>query len=327
MKVFPRAVKVVTVAVRILSLLSSATEIVHALGLGPFQIGRSHECDFPEEVCGLPICSRPSFPVSGSSAEIDALVKDRLRSAVSIYDLDTDLIQQLAPTHIITQTQCKVCAVSLEDVERALQTELNVNCRVIALEPQALSDVWRDIGWSPPAAIAKSRLRFLFSACKPALVKSQLRSGAEDRPAWRPRVAAIEWLEPLMAAGNWVPELIELAGGENLFGHAGQHSPWMSWDELVAADPDIIVALPCGFGLSRTWQEMHWLTDRAGWQRLQAVRQRSRFVCDGNQYMNRPGPRLVESLQIFAEIFYPDRFAPNLEGTGWLKFPGCCAVN
>ncbi|HEX4227029.1 MAG TPA: cobalamin-binding protein [Bryobacteraceae bacterium] len=306
-------------AYRILSLLASATEIVHALDLGRFQVGRSHECDFPEEVSRLPICSRPSFRVDGSSAEIDALVKDRLRTAVSIYDLDSHLIRQLAPTHIVTQTQCEVCAVSLNDVERAVRAELDVDCRVIALEPHALSGLWRDIGLVAAACDCE--------ATGAALIRRlQLRMNdimdAASESTWCPRVAAIEWLEPLMAGGNWVPELIAMAGGENLFGHAGRHSPWMEWDELAAADPDIIVALPCGFDLERTRQEMHWLAQRPGWPRLQAVRQKRVFLCDGNQYMNRPGPRLVESLRIFAEIFHPERFAPTMEGAGWVRFPG-----
>jgi iron complex transport system substrate-binding protein len=307
------------VAYRILSLLASATEIVHALDLGRFQVGRSHECDFPEEVSRLPICSRPSFPVSGSSAEIDALVKDRVRTAVSIYDLDADLIRQLAPTHIVTQTQCEVCAVSLNDVERAVRAELDADCRVIALEPHALSDLWRDIDLVAAACDCEPAGAALVRRLQSRMAEI---THAASGTGWRPRVAAIEWLEPLMAAGNWVPELIDIAGGENLFGQAGRHSPWMDWDQLAAANPDIIVALPCGFDLARTRQEMHWLTCRPGWQRLQAVRQKRVYLCDGNQYMNRPGPRLVESLQIFAEIFHPERFAPMLEQSGWVRFPG-----
>ena len=312
-----RESKVLSVSLRVLSLLASATEIVYVLGLGRFQVGRSHECDFPEEVCRLPVCSRPSFPVSGSSAEIDALVKERLRSALSIYDLDSGLIRQLAPTHVITQTQCKVCAVSLDDVERALRANLAIDCRIIALEPHALSDLWRDIELVAAACGCESRGAAVIEHLQSRM--SEIASVAIRAPR-RPRVAAIEWLEPLMAGGNWVPELIEMAGGENLFGEAGRHSPWMEWGELAGADPDIIVALPCGFDLARTRQEMHWLTERPGWERLRAVRNESVFLCDGNQYMNRPGPRLVESLQIFAEIFHPERFLPTLEQTGWVRF-------
>ncbi|HEX4164641.1 MAG TPA: cobalamin-binding protein [Bryobacteraceae bacterium] len=302
---------------RLLPLLSSATEIVHALGLGQYQVGRSHECDYPACVLELPVCSKPSFPVDGSSAEIDALVKDRLRRALSIYKLEQETIRELRPTHIITQTQCKVCAVSLDDVEQLVRDEVQSDAQVVALEPFALADVWRDIErvahrcGQPQAGVA--------------LIESlQKRMGEIETQAHhsakRPTVAAIEWLEPLMAAGNWVPELIAMAAGRNLFGVAGQHSPWMTWDELLEADPDIVIALPCGFDLQRTRSEMHWITARTGWRELRAVKAGRVFLCDGNQFMNRPGPRLVESLQIFAEIFHPSLFTPDLENLGWERF-------
>ncbi len=299
---------------RLLPLLSSATEIVHALGLGAYQVGRSHECDYPDEVLKLPVCSRPSFPVDGSSPEIDRLVKDRVAAALSIYELDTERIRELKPTHIITQTQCKVCAVSLEDVERVLREGLETQAEIIALEPYALADLWQDI-----RQVAK---RCGDSAAGEALVGCLQKRMAEmeaqaSKAATSPSVAAIEWVEPLMAGGNWVPELIGMAKGRNLFGAAGQHSPWMTWEELKAADPDVIVALPCGFDLARTRSEMHWLQKREEWADFKAVQTGNVFLCDGNQFMNRPGPRLVESLKIFAEMLHPELFEPTLEGVGW----------
>jgi iron complex transport system substrate-binding protein len=302
---------------RIVSLISSATEIVHALGLGRFQVGRSHECDYPACVAGLPVCTNPTIAVSGSSAEIDRLVKERLSSAASVYQVDSGLITSLCPTHIVTQTQCKVCAVSLEDVERAFQAELAMDSHIVCLEPYALDDVWRDIRCVASACGHKDAGEALTASLQGRMLNIQNRAKASRS---RPSVAAIEWLEPLMAAGNWVPELIEMAGGENLFGMPGAHSPWMSWDQLVATDPDVIVALPCGFDLPRTRGEMHWLSDRAGWGNLRAVREGRIFVCDGNQFMNRPGPRLAESLRIFAEILYPELFEPQLEHLGWERF-------
>ena len=302
---------------RIVPLISSATEIVHALGLGRFQVGRSHECDFPAEVLQLPVCTQPAFAVSGSSREIDDLVKDRLRAALSIYKVDSQMLQELAPTHIITQTQCKLCAVSLEDVERALQDGMESDAQVIALEPYALADLWRDIEQVATRCGEHDAGTALIRRLKAEMC------GIEEearRASMRPTVAAIEWLEPLMAAGNWVPELIEMAGGQNLFGVAGQHSPWMTWEELERSDPDVIVALPCGFDLARTRSEMHWLTGRPGWAELQAVRTGNVFVTDGNQFMNRPGPRLVESLRIFAEVLHTDLLDPTLEHVGWERF-------
>jgi iron complex transport system substrate-binding protein len=305
---------VVVPELRLLPLLSSATEIVHALGLGKFQVGRSHECDYPPEVLKLPVCTQPAFPVGGSSREIDALVKDRLAAAVSVYNINAELIRELRPTHIITQTQCKVCAVSLDDVEAAIQDQLESDAQIIPLETYALAGLWQDIRQVAnrcDAAVAGENLvRDLTNRMR----EIEAHAARTDRS---PSVAAIEWIDPLMAAGNWVPELIEMANGQNLFGEAGRHSPWMTWEKLTAADPDVIVALPCGFDLARTREEARLLEDLPGWSDLKAVRTRNVFACDGNQFMNRPGPRLLESVRIFAEILHPQLFGPTLEGTGW----------
>jgi iron complex transport system substrate-binding protein len=302
---------------RILPLISSATEIVHALGLGRFQIGRSHECDYPACVAELPVCTTPTIAVSGSSAEIDRLVKERVAAAASVYEVDSNLVRTLRPSHIITQTQCKVCAVSLEDVERAFNAEIGMNARIVCLEPYALDDLWRDIQRVASACGHEEAGESLITSLQARMLDIQNRAKAG---ASRPTVAAIEWLEPLMAAGNWVPELIEMAGGKHLFGIPGGHAPWMSWEELAAADPDAVVALPCGLDLARTRHEMHWLSDRPGWKNLRAVREHRVFVCDGNQFMNRPGPRLLESLQIFAEMLHPRLFEPKLDHIGWERY-------
>ena len=198
------------------------------------------------------------------------MVKERLAHALKCLRGDSELIGQLQPTHIITQTQCKVCAVSLEDVESALQEQTGDRCQSISLEPYALArplDGYCRVADACGCVDRAQRLIGHFSSVWPIFE-------ARAEPAERPRVAAIEWLEPLMAGGNWVPELIEMAGGENLFGEAGQHSPWMTWEELIDADPDVIVALPCGFDLARTRSEMHWLTERAEWAQLEGCAER-----------------------------------------------------
>ncbi len=288
------------------------------MGLGAFQVGRSHECDYPPSVLSLPVCTAPTIAVSGSSADIDRLVNERVASAVSVYKVDAGLVKSLRPTHILTQTQCKVCAVSLEDVERAIREEISIDARVVSLEPYALVDLWRDIERVARACGCAEAGESLVQSLKARMRAIELRAAEQGAATDRkPTVAAIEWLEPLMAGGNWVPELIEMVAGENLFGVAGQHSPWMTWEQLVAADPDVLIALPCGFDLQRTRGEMYWLTDRPAWNDLRAVRSGRVFVCDGNQFMNRPGPRLVESLQIFAEILHPKVFDPTLEHVGW----------
>jgi iron complex transport system substrate-binding protein len=299
---------------RIVSLIASATEIVNALDLTPFQVGRSHECDYPDEIRALPVCTTPSFPVEGNSAEVDARVKERVVNALAVYDVFDGVLDRLQPTHVITQTQCRVCAVSLEDVERALAGSVSSRPKLVALEPNALADIWTDIRRVAVACGVAAKGEEVVRALQDRMEEIAIRA---TQAARRPRIACIEWHEPLMAAGNWVPELIELAGGENLFGKAGVHSPWMTWDELAESDPDVIVTMPCGFDLERTRREMYWLTDRPGWNERRAVRGGAVYLADGNQYMNRPGPRIVESLQILAEILHPDLFEPKLKGAAW----------
>jgi iron complex transport system substrate-binding protein len=287
---------------RIVSLIASATEMVCALGRFDDLVGRSHECDFPAAVAGLPVCTRPGIPVSGDSRQIDRLVKDRVRDALSVYEVFPDVLERLQPTHILTQTQCEVCAVSLKDVEAALATGLSCQPRVVALNPNSLADVWEDIR---RVALAIG----IADGGEGEVEWLQARMAAISQLAlaglYNPTVACIEWLEPLMAAGNWVPELVEMAGGVNLFGEAGKHSPYMTWEQLVAADPEVIVIMPCGWDAARTEPEMHWLTDRPEWAELRAVRNGRVHLTDGNQYFNRPGPRLVESLEILAGLLHP----------------------
>jgi iron complex transport system substrate-binding protein len=287
---------------RIVSLISSATEIVHALGQFHNLVGRSHECDFPEAVAGLPVCTRPTIPISGDSREIDRLVKDKVRDALSVYEVFPEILERLQPTHIITQTQCEVCAVSLKDVEAVLAAGLSCKPQVVPLTPNSLADVWDDIRRVAAALGIAERGEATIEELKGRMCAISRRAVAG---LLRPTVACIEWLEPLMAAGNWVPELVEMAGGVNLFGEAGKHSPYMTWEQLVQADPEVIVIMPCGWDPARTEPEMHWLTDRPEWPDLRAARSGRVHLTDGNQYFNRPGPRLVESLEILADLLHP----------------------
>ena len=298
---------------RIVSLIASATEIVCALGFEEQLVGRSHECDFPASVLRLPVCTAPKFNVHGSSREIDDRVKASLQEGSSVYDVNADLLQQLRPDVIVTQAQCEVCAVSLRDVERAVGGWTGARPRIVTLNPNALADVWDDI-----ARVAEA----LAAAPQGAALLDQLRGrmariAEQGRSLERPTVACLEWLDPLMAAGNWVPELVEMAGGINLFGNAGKHSPWMTWEELRQRDPEVIVAMPCGLDLERTRAEMVRLTEREDWLRLRAADAGRVYVTDGNQFFNRPGPRLVKSLEILAEVLHPDAFDPEHGGAGW----------
>jgi iron complex transport system substrate-binding protein len=302
---------------RIVSLIASASEILNSLGLTRDQVGRSHECDFPPEIAALPVCTAPAFATGGSSAEIDQRVKAQIANALSVYEVSREMLDQLQPTHVITQTQCRVCAVSLDDVERALIGWVSSRPKLIALEPNALADVWSDIRRVADACGVPERGERVVE-----MLQGRMReiSGRACNSPRRPRVACIEWHEPLMAAGNWVPELVEMAGAVNLFGQAGAHSPWMTWQQLMEAEPDVILSMPCGFDLDRTRSEMYWLTGRPEWNKLRAVQCGQVYLADGNQYFNRPGPRLVESLQILAEILHPEAFAPSLGGAAWQRY-------
>jgi len=300
---------------RIVSLIASATEIVHALGQFPNQVGRSHECDFPPEVTRLAVCTKPTIDIHADSREIDRSVKDRVRNALSVYDVYDDVLERLQPTHIITQTQCEVCAVSLRDVERSVASRLASKPKIISLTPNALADVWDDIQRVADSLDIAECGNNLIASLKARMFAISERSRAVSE--W-PTVACIEWIEPLMAGGNWTPELIDMAGGVNLFGEAGKHSGYFTWDELERSDPDVIVISPCGFDIERTVQEMHWLTDRPTWHGLRAVRQDSVYLADGNLYFNRPGPRLVETLEILAEMLHFEGES-KFQGVAWQK--------
>lgn len=301
---------------RIVSLIASATEIVCALGFESELVGRSHECDFPLSVKQLPGCTSPKFEIEGLSYEIDQRVKAILQESLSVYRVDASLLEQLQPTHIITQSQCEVCAVSFKDVAAAVCQFTSSRPMVVSLEPNSLNDVWSDIRRVGEALDVPNRAGQLIADLQQRMsaiaAKAQT---AEDRPT----VAYVEWIEPLMAGGNWMPELVEMAGGINLFGEAGRHSPWMNWEDLAVADPDVIFISPCGFDIPRTTEETHLLTTKPEWKDLKAVRTGRVVVADGNQYFNRPGPRLAESLEILAETFHPHLFRFGHENRGWIQ--------
>lgn len=304
-------------ALRIVSLLPSATEIVDILGCADALVGRSHECDYPAHVQTLPICTEPRFNPAGTSSEIHDRVTEVLQTALSVYLVKTDILQELQPTHIVTQAQCDVCAVSVGDVEKAVTSLTGCQPQIISLQPSVLAEIWTDLervavafGVSATRAIATLKQRI-------ADCQERVRTIPESQ---RPTVACIEWIDPLMAAGNWMPELVEMAGGRSLFGAIGKHSPWLQWNALVQADPDIIVILPCGFNLERTAQEAKLLKAHSAWVSLRAVQSGRVYLTDGNAYFNRPGPRLVDSLEILAEIFHPAQCQFGYEGTGWQQF-------
>ena len=303
------------VTMRIVSLIASATEIVAALGCEDQLVARSHECDFPPSVGKLPVCTGPKFDIHGSSAEIDRRVKEILQNALSVYRVDADKLRALRPDVIVTQSHCEVCAVSLKDVEQATCDWLESQPRIVSLAPNALADLWNDIVRVAEALGLPQRGHELVAKLQERMASISRRARGIS-PPW-PTVACIEWIDPLMSAGNWMPELIDMAGGVNLFGVAGQHSPHMTWDQLFARDPDVIIAMPCGWDIPKSRQEMAALTAKPEWPMLRAVKEGRVVVTDGNQYFNRPGPRLVESLEILAEVLHSEAFHFGHEGVGW----------
>ncbi len=300
---------------RIVSLIASATEIVCALGFEDQLVGRSHECDYPPSVRRLPVCTEPKFNVDGTSYQIDQRVKAILQESLSVYRVDGGRLRELEPEVIVTQAQCDVCAVNLREVERVVCAYLSACPKLVSLMPNSLADVWSDIERVGEALGASDRATKIVQLLRQRI--EVIANRAEGLP--KPTVACIEWIDPLMAAGNWMPELVEMAGGVNLFGEAGKHSPWMTWDALCKADPDVLLVLPCGFDIERTRQELKSITSKTEWGKLRAVREDRVILADGNQYFNRPGPRLVESLEILVEVLHRQTFQFGHQGTGWQK--------
>jgi iron complex transport system substrate-binding protein len=299
---------------RIVSLIASATEIVCALGFRDRLVGRSHECDFPDDVLELPALTAPKFKVEGTSAEIDARVREIVRDGLSVYRVDGEALKALEPDVIVTQDHCEVCAVSLSDVEAATCTWTGRPVEIVSLRPDSLADVYADIGRVARALGAAEAGQRLVNDLQGRLGAVATRVAGRARP----RVAFIEWVEPLMAGGNWMPELIETAGGRNLFGEAGRHSDWMQWNELAAADPEVIVVGPCGYGLERCLEELPLLQAKPGWAGLAAVRHGRVYFADGNAYFNRPGPRLAESAEMLVEMIHPEVAEPRHRETAWV---------
>ena len=309
---------------RIISLLASATEMVAALGCLDQMVGRSHECDFPPEVHGLPVVSTVQIDINARSAQIDAQVKqlaqkkpepeDPALKALSIYTIDVDKLQALRPDVIFTQTQCEVCAVSERDVMQAIGQLTGLQPLVVSLSPYRLQDVWEDVLRVGQALSKRDQAQTLVEQYHQRLADLAVKTAAFGA---KPGVAVLEWLDPLMGAGNWTPELVAYAGGKNIFGEIGQHTPWLTWEELQAADPDVIVLSPCGYTLKRSMEDVPLLQKHPAWTNLQAVRNGRVYAIDGNQYLNRSGPRLVESAELLARVIWGDSIDIPVDDTGW----------
>ena len=306
---------------RIASLLAAGTEILYGLGLSEQVVAVSHECDWPPDACDKPRVTFSAVAASASSKAIDDQVREILSTGQPLYGIDEEVLVALAPDLIVTQAQCDVCAVRYEDVLSLVESRLELRgARVVALNPQSLSDVFGDIQRIARAAGCAAAESYVESLRQ--RVEGVRRRTCGLRLDQRPPVACVEWVEPMMLAGTWVPELIDIAGGTCELVKPGLHSPYVPWQEVVRFDPGIIVIAACGFDLARTVQEAETLRKLPGWTDLTAVRSGRVFAVDGNAYFNRNGPRLVDSLELLAHLAQPDLFeAPDLgREQAWAAF-------
>jgi iron complex transport system substrate-binding protein len=281
---------------RIVSLVPSATETLFALGLGPDVIAVTHECDYPPAVRELPKITRDALPAGLTTGEIDAAVKERTLAGESIYELDADLLHDLRPDLIVTQELCSVCAVSSDDV-RAVAEEIDPQPRVISLDPHTIGEVLGDVRTLAQATDRKDAAVDLIRDASARIDRVRL----AVRGARRPRVAALEWLDPPFAAGHWTPQLIDYAGGQDVLGFAGEKSEERTWQEVAASQPDIVIVMPCGFDAEIAHREAEMHRDE-----LAAVGAGEVVAVDAAAYFSRPGPRIIDGLELLAHVIHPE---------------------
>jgi iron complex transport system substrate-binding protein len=292
-------------AQRIVSFLPSATEMVCALGLADQLVGVTHECDYPEEVKRKPVVVRSAIPTEKMSPkEIDAAVSDRIRSGASLYLVEEELLQKLAPDLILTQNLCQVCAPSGNEISQVLKS-LSRKPEILWMTPKSLAEIednLRELGQATGRTKEAERLIALGRARLQRLVVT-----TRDL-APRPRVFCMEWIDPVYCSGHWMPEMVELAGGVDLLSRKGEDSVRISWDEVVKWAPEVLIVAPCGFHLDRVLEQAPQLFRSAGWSGLPAVRQGRVYAVDANSYFARPGPRVMDGTELLAHLIHPELF-------------------
>ena len=293
---------------RIVSLLPAATEWICEFGGAADLVGRSHECDFPSEIQDRPVVTAPTYDDDGDSAAIDEAVQAQVQEGLSLYDVDLGRLRDLEPDLVVTQDQCDVCAVSRTELEARLAEWTGNEPTVFSMQPQTLKQVFDEA-----LRLGKIMDRFETAMEVLANVETGLRGlrdeiGVDRRtnPQSLPSVVCIEWLEPLMVAGHWMPDVVEMAGGNALLGTAGEPTRRVEWGDIREADPDVIVCMPCGFTIEETRRDLHYLTGRDGWESLTAVQEGRVALLDGNAYYNRPGARLYRAIEVLATVLYPN---------------------
>ncbi len=283
---------------RIVSLVPSATEMLYALGLGPDLVAVTHECDYPAAALGLPKVTRDVLPAGLSAAEIDVAVKERTLAGESIYELDAEALRELEPDLIVTQALCSVCAVSYDDV-RAIADEIHTQPLVVSLDPHTVGEVLGDARTLAQATNRKDAAAELISRAAARIDRIRVAT----RNVRRPRVLALEWLDPPFVAGHWTPQLISFAGGDDVLGFPGENSEERTWEQLAAVSPDVVVVMPCGYDAEIAHREAEMHRDQ-----LAALGAGEVVAVDAAAYFSRPGPRIVDGLELLAHILHPELF-------------------
>jgi iron complex transport system substrate-binding protein len=299
---------------RIVSLLPSATEILFALGCGPRVVGVTHECDFPAAARAKPHLTASALPAAASSRELDRHVRASVHAGSSLYSLDSAALERLAPDLIVTQELCAVCAVSYAIVARAAK-QLRGDPRIVSLEPSSLEDVYANVETLGELTGTEPAARELVAALRSRAAALARRVAATARP----RTLVLEWSDPPMSGGHWTPGLVELAGGTPVLGHPGANSQTLTWSEIAAADPDVIVVAPCGYGIDAALAAAAELDAEPAWRALRAVRTGRAFALDGNAYLNRPGPRLVDTAELLSSAITGSATGAALTDAGSLR--------
>jgi len=250
------------------------------------------------------------------SKDIHSGVQSLVENGLSVYKIDAETLESLNPDLILTQDHCEVCAATLQDVEQAVRSHCSADTRVLSVSPETIADVFDSILAISEAANVENRAHHLVEELQLRL--GIIRQTISGKP--RKKIVTVEWMEPLMTGGNWIPELVELAGGEAHLAEAGKHSPVIQWGQILQADPDQLLIMPCGYGLNQTISEMNLLTEKSGWNDLKACTRDEIYIVDGDRFFNRPGPGLYDSARILAEIMHPNLFKPIYRDDGWTKW-------
>jgi len=293
---------------KIYSFIPSATEMVYALGLGDQLYGVTQECDFPPEARAKPVAITSSIVSAGmSQRQIDEAVLESMAHGHGLYTIDKALLKENMPDVVITQELCDVCSVSLRDVLSTI-SDLSKSCQVVSLKPRGLGGVLEDIVTVGRACGAESAADRLVRG-----LEARVKTVADGAKALdRPRVFCAEWFDPVFASGHWVPEMVQMAGGEDALGVAGQDSRKIPWDGVLAFDPEVLVLMPCGFETDRAIEDLPLLSRRRGWSSMSAVKRGAVFATNGSAYFSRPGPRLVDGLELLSRIIHPEAFGPEI---------------